>query len=159
MAALTPPIVSEVKLTYNPKVRAADRPHVINSMDSEAILREYWSNDIHLLEEFNFLMLDRGNNVLGFSNAAKGGIVGVMVDPRLIFVAALKARAVAIILAHNHPSGQLRASAGDMAVTRRMVQAGQLLDIQIIDHIILAPEGGFYSFADDGLIHDYSEGD
>lgn len=159
MAALSPPIISEVSLVYQPKVKAVDRPRMDNSMESEAILREYWSNDIHLLEEFNFLMLDRGNSVIGFSNAAKGGIVGVMVDPRLIFAAALKARAVAIILAHNHPSGQLRPSSADMAITRRMVQAGQLLDIQILDHIILSPDGGYYSFADDGLIADYKEGD
>ncbi|TXF85651.1 hypothetical protein FUA23_20345 [Neolewinella aurantiaca] len=86
MAALTPPIISEVSLVYQPKVKAVDRPRMDNSMESEAILREYWSNDIHLLEEFNFLMLDRGNRVIGFSNAAKGGIVGVMVDPRLIIL-------------------------------------------------------------------------
>ena len=63
-----------------------------------------------------------------------------------------KCRAETIILAHNHPSGQLRASQADIKITNNLVQAGNLLTIPVYDHIILSPEGGYYSFADDGLI-------
>ena len=159
MAALTPPIVSEVKLTYQPKVRASERPLVLDSGDTAQILRQYWSQDLYLLEEFNILLLDRAGRVIGFCNASKGGVTGCIVDAKIIFATALKARAVSIVLAHNHPSGQLRPSQADKAITKKLVKGARYLDMEVLDHIILAPEGGYYSFADDGLIYEYQEGD
>lgn len=159
MAALTPPTVSEVKLTYRPKVRAADRPRIFDSGDTSKLLRQYWSQDLYLLEEFNILLVDRANRVIGFCNASKGGVTACIADAKIIFATALKARAVGIVLAHNHPSGQLRPSGGDIAITKKLVKGAKYLDMEVIDHIILAPEGGYYSFADDGLIYEYSQGD
>lgn len=104
-----------------------------------------------LQESFKVLMLNRGNKVLCLCNASSGGITGTVADPRLIFTAALKASAVSIILAHNHPSGLLVPSRADEELTMKFKGAGQLLDIKVVDHLILTIET-YYSFADEGLI-------
>lgn len=83
---------------------------------------------------------------------SKGGITSTAVDLRVVFAAALKARATAIILSHCHPSGNLKPSRADIELTKKFDQAGKILDIQILDHLILSPEGGYYSFADEGLV-------
>ena len=145
--------VSELKLTYRSKVKAADRPLCCNSELSHQIFRQWWDVDlIEMIEEFYVLLLDRQQCAMGIYRVSQGGTTGTVVDPRLVFGLALKARADAIVLAHNHPSGTLRPSAADKAITQRLVQAGRLLGLPINDHLILAPEGGYYSFADYELI-------
>jgi DNA repair protein RadC len=84
-------------------------------------------------------------------NVSNGGITGTVADPRLIFIAALKANAVALVLCHNHPSGSLNPSTADRELTRKMAQAGSLLEIKVLDHLILSSES-YYSFADEGLL-------
>ena len=76
---------------------------------------------------------------------------GTVADPKLIFAAALKACASSIILAHNHPSGNLKPSQSDIDLTRKLKDGGKLLEIQMLDHIIVTTEG-YYSFADEGLV-------
>jgi DNA repair protein RadC len=83
--------------------------------------------------------------------ASKGGITGPVMDPRLIFTAALKRGACNLMLAHNHPSGNLKPSRPDEELTYKCRDAGRLLDIKVIDHIIVSSEG-YFSFADSGLI-------
>jgi len=80
---------------------------------------------------------------------SRGGTSGTVVDAKIIFAAAIKARADGIILAHNHPSGNLQPSQADLDLTRKLRQAGEVLDISILDHLILAPDSGYYSFADE----------
>lgn len=151
--AIIPKQVSEIELRYRSKVTASDRPECLTSEASHELFRNWWDADcMELFEEFNVLLLDRANRAIGIYRASKGGTIGTVVDPKLIFGAAIKCRAEGIILAHNHPSGQLRASQADIAITNNMVQAGKLLHIPVLDHIIISPEGGYYSFADDGLI-------
>ena len=147
--------VTEVQISYHNKVKAADRPSIRSSQTAEAILRGYWSNDMQLLEEFNILLLDRSNRVLGFSHVSRGGTSGTVVDAKILFATALRARASQLILAHNHPSGNLRPSDADKVLTRKLCKAGQVLELPILDHLILSPEGGFFSFADNGLIEDF----
>lgn len=141
--------VSEVKISYSSKLSLADRPKVTSSHDAEAILRNHWSEDIELLEEFIILFLTRSNKVKGLFRVSRGGTAGTVVDAKIIFAAAIKAMANSIILAHNHPSGNLQPSQADLDLTRKLRQAGEVLDIGILDHLILAPEGGYYSFADE----------
>lgn len=151
--AAIPTHVSEIQLRYRSKVSASDRPECHNSATAHELFRDWWDADcMELFEEFNVLLLDRANRAIGIYRASQGGTVGTIVDPKLIFGAAIKCRAETIILAHNHPSGQLRASQADIKITNNLVQAGNLLTIPVYDHIILSPEGGYYSFADDGLI-------
>ena len=150
---VTPTLVSEIKLTYKSRVKAQDRPQIISSLDAYTIFRNYWDEDtIELFEEFHILLVDRANRVMGYYPASKGSMVGTLVDVRMIFAAAIKARAVGIILAHNHPSNHLKPSQADLETTNKVREAGKIMDIHILDHIILAPEGGYYSFADEGLM-------
>jgi len=148
-----PTQVSEIELRYRSKVAASDRPECLTSESAHELFRDWWDADcMELFEEFNVLLLDRANRAIGIYRASQGGTVGTVVDPKLIFGAAIKCRAESIVIAHNHPSGQLRASQADIVVTNNLKQAGKLLHIPLNDHIILSPEGGYYSFADDGLI-------
>jgi DNA repair protein RadC len=144
--------VSEVELTYRTKIPYADRPVITESRNSYDILMELWDqNKIELLEEFKILLLDRRNAVLGFVPISSGGISSCIIDPKILFVAALKARASSIVMAHNHPSGNLRPSKQDKDLTQKIKSAGMLLDISVLDHLIITREN-YYSFADNGLV-------
>lgn len=143
--------VTEVKMVYFNKVKAVDRPQVKCSQDAYHILSANWSDQIGLLEEFYILLLDRASRVMGRYLVSQGGMAGTVVDAKIVFAAALKARASSIILAHNHPSGSLFPSQPDKNLTRKLIEGGKVLDILILDHLILSPEGGYYSFADEGF--------
>jgi len=101
-------------------------------------------------EEFWVLYLNNSKKVLSKSQQGKGGITGTMVDVRLVFKTALELGATALILCHNHPSGTLIPSDADKQITRKLKSAGQNLDIQVLDHIIIT-ENGYYSFNDEGI--------
>ena len=110
------PIIGEIDLVYTRKVstKLSDRPAVSSSADACAILRQNWNNSkLEMLEEFKVLLLNRANRVLGILSASSGGITGTVADPRLILIAALKAAACFIVLAHNHPSGSVNPSNQD----------------------------------------------
>ena len=101
-------------------------------------------------EEFWVLYLNNSNKVLSKSQQGKGGITGTLVDTRLVFKTALELGATALILCHNHPSGTLTPSDADKQMTRKLKAAGQNLDIQVLDHVIVT-ENGYYSFNDEGI--------
>ena len=144
--------VSEVKLSYKSRVNLKDAPKITSSLTAHQVLRNNWSEDIEFNEQFYILLLNKANKVLGQYLVSSGGLSGTVVDPKNVFIAALKTRAAAIILAHNHPSGNLKASEADKQVTNRLVKAGELLDIKVLDHIILSPCGDYFSFTDEGLL-------
>jgi DNA repair protein RadC len=102
-------------------------------------------------EEFWLLVLDRGNRLKDRCCVSRGGMHGTVADPKIIFKEAIDRRASSIVLCHNHPSGQLRPSEEDIRLTRKMVEGGRMLDIQVQDHIIIAGSG-YYSFADNGML-------
>jgi DNA repair protein RadC len=88
--------------------------------------------------------------VIGAYHAFTGGITGTVADIRIIMAVALKAMACGMVISHNHPSGSLKPSSADKQLTDKIKEAGKLMDINLLDHIILSPEGTFYSFADEG---------
>lgn len=145
---------AEVTISYKSKVRAADRPQVKSSHNAYTVLWDVWDKDsIEHKESFYLLMLNAAHKVLGYSVVSTGGTTGCVADPKVIFQTALKANAVKIIVAHNHPSGAMVASEADKTITRKLKQAGEFLDMALIDHIILSPDKGHYlSFADEGLL-------
>lgn len=102
-------------------------------------------------EVFAIMFLNRANRITHFEIISEGGITGTVADPRIILKRALEENAVNIILCHNHPSGSLRPSLADEALTRKIREAGQFLDIKVLDHVIVS-EDGYYSFADEGLL-------
>jgi len=102
-------------------------------------------------EEFWILLLDRGNRIKSKELISKGGVSQTIADPKIIFKTALQKNACSIILAHNHPSGNLQPSPSDLNLTRQLQAAGNLLEIFIMDHIILTDKG-YFSFKDDGIL-------
>lgn len=100
-------------------------------------------------EEFWVLLLNRANNIIGKHQISKGGFAGTVVDSKVIFKLALDASASSIIMCHNHPSGNHKPSDADLSLTKRIVEAGKVLDISVLDHLIIAGEL-YYSFADEG---------
>ena len=102
-------------------------------------------------EVFGVVFLNRANKVNHFEIISTGGITGTVADPRIILKKALESEAVALILCHNHPSGNLRPSKADEELTRKIREAALLLDIRILDHIIVS-DRGYFSFADEGIL-------
>lgn len=102
-------------------------------------------------EEFWIVYLNNSNKVLQTTQLSKGGITGTLVDVRLVFKNALQLGAVAVILGHNHPSGTLKPSNADKALTQKLKTAGESLDIKVLDHLIVT-ENSYFSFADENLL-------
>ena len=144
--------VAEVELIYTSKVQASERPLLVSASDAYEVLKAVWEEGkMDLLEQFKVLFLNRANRVLCVYNVSSGGITGTVADPRLIYTAALKINAVSLILAHNHPSGNLKPSRADEELTQKIKGAGAFLDINVLDHLIISSEG-YYSFADEELL-------
>lgn len=144
--------VSEIQLSYRPQFKASERPKIGSSADVYQILLNNWDLDtLELRESFKILLLNRGNRILGIYEVSSGGMAGTVADPKLIFGAALKSAASSVILSHNHPSGLLKPSTADLALTKKISSAGEFLDIAVLDHLIIAANG-YYSFADEGLL-------
>ena len=102
-------------------------------------------------EEFWLLLLKRNNEVIKKEMLSRGGVSGTVVDAKIIFKRALEETASGLILAHNHPSGNLKPSQEDINLTKRLKEAGKSLDISVLDHLIIT-DHSFFSFADEGLL-------
>jgi len=125
------------------------KPKIASSKDAFELLR----GDLMDLpkEEFWVLLLNRANRVIAKRRISEGGVSGTVADPKIIFKLALEELASGIIVAHNHPSGNLSASQQDIDLTRKLKEGGKLLEIQLLDHIIVAGTR-YYSFADNGQV-------
>lgn len=144
--------VAEIQLTYKSNVKPSLRPKISTSKDARDVFMESWDDTkLELVEQFKIMLTNRANKVLGIFELSTGGVSGTVADPKLIFAAAIKGAASGIIMAHNHPSGNLNPSRADIDLTRKIKEGGRLLEIQLLDHIILTSEG-YYSFTDEGLI-------
>ena len=144
--------VAEVELSYRNRVPNKDRKRVMDSYSAYKILRNNFSDDtIDYRETFKVLYLNQNCQVLGCFTISEGGITNTLADVRMILQGALLTNATAMVLAHNHPSGSTRPSREDDKITNQVVKAGQLLNIQVVDHIIYTREQ-FYSYNDEGRI-------
>lgn len=145
-------IVSEMELTYKNSVPYNQRQTISNSQGAYEILTNLFpENTIDYRETFIVLYLNRANQVLGYSVISQGGTTSTTVDIKMVIQTALLANASCIMLAHNHPSGNLRPSSDDNIVTNRIRDAARLFDITVLDHIIITNES-YYSFTDNGNI-------
>ena len=140
-----------VRIVYSKNQPNSERLKVTSSDTAYKILKDIWSKQIETREEFIVLLMDRSNTVLGYHMLSMGGITGTVADIRLLYSVALKALSTAIIVSHNHPSGNLNPSQSDISLTTRIKDAGKLLDIVLLDHLIVTKDG-YYSFADEGDI-------
>lgn len=125
------------------------RQQIISSKDAADIFQPLLGDYSH--EEFWIIMMNRANLVMGKQNISTGGMTGTVVDPKIIFKTALEAKAVSIILCHNHPSGNVKPSQMDIDLTKKLVAAGKVLEISVLDHLIVS-QHAFFSFADEGLL-------
>ena len=144
--------VAEVQLSYKPHFKAQERPQISSSKQAYEVLMNNWDkNLINFLEQAKMILLNRNNRVLGIVDLSKGGGSSTVMDTRVVFAIALKSTATSIILAHNHPSGNLRPSSEDIRVTKKLKEAAKLLDIELHDHLIVA-ENGYFSMAEENYI-------
>ena len=144
--------VAEVELIYKTKIKASERPQIKTSKEAADLLKHMWDeNKIDFIEQFKVLLVNKNNKVLGIVDISSGGVTSTVVDPKLVFIAALKANACSILISHNHPSGSLKPSQADEQMTQKIKEAAKFLDITLLDHIIVTSEG-YLSFADEGLL-------
>lgn len=143
--------VAEITVSYKPIV--SRMPLVMRSQEAYAELMGFFPEELlRLQEQLVVMYLNRANRIIGIYRHSLGGITGTIADPRLILGTALKVAATAIILAHNHPSGNLRPSRADELLTSKIKEACKCMDIQLSDHIIVsANKGEYFSFADNGI--------
>ena len=143
-------IIKEIKLSYSNN--GVENIKITGSKSAYKVLIDNWELDtIQLQEEFKVLLLNSANVVLGIYNLSKGGVSGTVVDIKLLLASAIKANASSIIIAHNHPSGNLKPSENDNRLTRKIKQAAKLCDIKLLDHLIVTKDD-FYSYTDGGVL-------
>ena len=143
--------IAEITINYSPSIKKEERKSIKSSDDAANYFREIWSVKMEHIEEMYLMVLNRSNEVLGYLKISMGGLHSTICDPKVIFQAALKSNASGIIIAHNHPTGNLKPSEEDIRLTRRIKEGAGLLDIGLLDHVILSQEG-YFSFADGGLL-------
>ena len=114
-------------------------------------IRQFYFDDLELFESFFILLVNRGNQTTGYVKISQGGTAGTVVDPKIVAKYAIDSLAAGVILAHNHPSGNIQPSESDKAITNKIRDGLKLFDITTLDHIILGGER-YFSFADEGLL-------
>ncbi|WP_282117509.1 JAB domain-containing protein [Cellulophaga baltica] len=145
--------VNEIKISYKGGLKSSMWKKINTSQDAAELLYEDWNKDtIGIQETFKVVLLNNSNKVKGVYQLMQGGITGTLIDLRILFAVILKSLSVAIILTHNHPSGKLEPSEADKRLTNKIKQASGLFDISILDHLILTPDGDYYSFSDNGIL-------
>lgn len=145
-------IANELKLSYhrNQKLSIDDFKCINNSKLMDRTFRMIWDlEEFEIRESFYALYFNTKLDVVGYRKIADGGLDAVMVDMRLIMSSALLCNATRIAVAHNHPSGTLSPSAADRSLTNKIIEAGKVLDIQLLDHIVMTANS-YYSFRDEG---------
>lgn len=142
--------IAEIEIRYKSKVPASEREVIRTSMDCYNIFKELFP-DIEHRERMVLLLLNRRNAVLGHYLVSIGGTSGTVCDPKIVFQVCLKANASYLVLAHNHPSGNLTPSKADIDLTKKIKEGAKLLELQLMDHLIITAES-YYSFADEGVL-------
>ena len=124
---------------------------ISQSRDAYEFIKNFYETDIEIYESFYLLLLNRANTTTGYVKISQGGTAGTVADVKIIAKYAVDSLSSAVILAHNHPSGNLKPSEADIQLTKKVREALRLFDIDVLDHIILTSENGYYSFADEGI--------
>ena len=143
--------IPELKIRYDPKLPASDRPKIKSSEDAFHLVYPLFMDYLKHREAFMVIYMNRANRVLGVHQTSIGGLSGTVADPKVIYQSALLTNSSSLILVHNHPSDATKPSQNDIDLTKKIKSAGKLLDIDCLDHLILGWDS-YYSFADEGLI-------
>lgn len=143
--------ISEIQITYKPNKMPGVYKMTCSSNGFD-LFRDNWNSEtIELFEEFKVMLLNNSNQVLGILKVSQGGFTATSVDLRLMFAAILKCGAVAIITAHNHPSGNLKPSQPDIYLFKKIKKVCDFHDINYLDNLIIT-SNSYFSFADEGMI-------
>jgi DNA repair protein RadC len=143
-------IITALELGKRRQLEAAlEKPKIASSKDVANLMQPILGDLEH--EEFWVLFLNNSNKVVAKSQISKGGLTATIVDIRLVFKSALELASVGIIVCHNHPSGKLQPSGADKQLTQKIKEAGTILDIKLLDHLIIT-EKAYFSFADENLL-------
>jgi len=145
--------VSEIRISYKNKISLKNAPKISSAECAAKVIFDTWDKDsLELYEEFKVILLNNSHNVKGILTISKGGITGTLVDIRILFAAVLKSLSTAIIITHNHPSGNKNPSEADKKLTMKIKNGAELFDIKVLDHIIITPNDEYYSFSNEGLL-------
>lgn len=128
-----------------------EKVKIISSNDAFKVIKQFYFDDIDIFESFFILCLNRNNQTIAYAKISQGGVAGTVVDIKLIAKYAINCLASGVILAHNHPSGDLKPSNEDLAITKRIKEGLKILDISVLDHLILTSQG-YLSFGDEGIL-------
>ncbi|MDJ1497646.1 JAB domain-containing protein [Cytophagaceae bacterium DM2B3-1] len=144
--------LNEIRIHYKRRSLEITTKTIDSSHTAESIFCSIWQEgSLDHRESFYALFLSRSNQVISYYRVSEGGLAGTVADVKLIFQAALGCNASSVIVAHNHPSGNLKPSHADKDLTDKICQAGKILELPLLDHLILSSEG-YFSFADEGLL-------
>lgn len=144
-------IIDEIKISYT-SISYNERIKIFDSTKAYNSFKDSWNIEtIELFEEFKIILLNHASEALGMYTVSKGGISSTVVEIRHILFVALKTNSTGIILAHNHPSGNLKPSSSDLKLTERMNEACKVMDLNLMDHLILSKQG-YFSFKDEGYL-------
>lgn len=139
--------------TVEENVNMFSAENITSANKASKVLRSFFDTDtLEYTESFNVLYLNAAYAPICWANISEGGIAGCIVDIRVVFAHAVLCGASAIMLSHNHPSGNLTPSQADIDVTRRIKKAGESMDVVLLDHIIITKDS-YYSFADEGMLY------
>ncbi len=140
-----------LRIVYSRKNKGKELITVKNSLDAYAVFKNIWSSQMETREEMYILYLNNANHVLGYYILSVGGITGTVADLRLIFSVALESLSTSIVMAHNHPTGNLKPSNSDIILTENIKDAGKMMSVPLIDHLIISSTE-YFSFADEGKL-------
>ena len=130
----------------NVEVQQISSPH-----HAQRYMRQFWGDDIEVYESFFLVLLNRANQTIGYVKISQGGIVGTVVDVKIIAKYVIDSLASACMVAHNHPSGALHPSEPDKQITKKLKSVLDLLECKLIDHVILTKES-YYSFSENDIL-------
>lgn len=140
--------MTTVKLLELKKLQSNFPAKKINSSQTACdFIRQFYGDDLEIFESFFILLLNRANKTIAYAKISQGGVSGTVVDIKLIAKYAVESLASGVILAHNHPSGNLTPSHQDISLTKKCVEVLNLMDIKVLDHLILTSDS-YYSFLD-----------
>jgi len=128
-----------------------EKVKIVSRKDAFKVIKQFYFDDIDIFESFFILCLNRNNQTIAYAKISQGGVNGTVVDIKLIAKYAIDCLASGVILAHNHPSGNLKPSNEDLAITKKVKEGLKILDISVLDHIILTSDG-YLSFGDEGIL-------
>jgi DNA repair protein RadC len=145
--------LKELQVKYTPSKKVYTKERITNSELAFKYVSDTFNHEtIACQEQFNVLFINHAHLPIGYYKASVGSNTATVVDIKLLMGLAIKSLSSGIIIAHNHPSGNLQPSENDIQLTKKIKDACALFDINLLDHLILSPCGGKYSFADNSKL-------